>query len=209
MNKTATLGGALYWILSFTVVALAFRWIPRGVEVSIPSVAYQLVDNKVPLYTHMTVSAVAMALIPFQLWTRLRTARPRLHRYMGRVCFAAILLGGISVVPLALSMHIPAWGQYGFILGGAMWVCSAIIAVKFARQRNFRRHRWWMLVTAALIFTSVTLRVVFPMFRQLGYSFEIAYALVGWSSWMINLGALSAWHYRHRVQQFLSLGANS
>ena len=148
----------------------------------------------------LPVSSVPMAIIPFQLWTPLRTTRPRLHRVMGWIAVVGIFVGGISIVPLALNMDIPTWGKCGFITGGVMWLVSAAIAVISAVQKNFDRHRWFMLMTAALIFSSVTIRLVFPLYRQMGIPFETAYAIAGWSSWMINLGVFFAWQNQRKFR---------
>ncbi|MFV2038324.1 MAG: DUF2306 domain-containing protein [Paracoccaceae bacterium] len=191
----------LYWLLSFILVIMAFRWLPDGLEKTIPWVAYQLQDNAVALYVHMISAAIPMAIIPFQLWGRFHRARPRLHRYLGSIAVISTMISGMSLIPLALNIDAPAWGQAGFIIGGVLWMSAAAIAVYYVWRRDYERHRWWMMITATLIFGAVTLRFTFPVFRDVGlFSFEVAYSLAGWSSWTFNLTGFFAWQYRRQIR---------
>lgn len=195
----------LYWLLSFILVIMAFRWLPDGLEKTIPWVAYQLQDNALALYVHMISAAIPMAIIPFQLWGRFRLVSARLHRYLGRIAVISIMISGISLMPLALNIDAPVWGRAGFMIGGVLWMGAAVIAVYYAWRRDIDRHRWWMMLTATLIFGAVTLRFTFPVFRDVGFfSFEVAYSLAGWSSWSFNLTGFFLWQYRRQIWALFS-----
>ena len=43
---------------------------------------------------------------------------------------------------------------------------------------------------------------MFPLYRELGIPFDIAYGLSAWSAWIINLGLFFGWQYRRAIGQF-------
>ncbi len=202
MNKTLLI---LYWFFSFVVVALAFRWVPFGVKYSIPAVAYHMEDRFVLLYFHMVASAVPMAFIPFQIWTKFRVRRLRLHRWMGWLSIVGVYLGGASLIPLALYIPVPGWGQAGFIVAALLWMSAATVGLYFIRRRNQRLHRWWMMITATIIFGAVTQRLALPFWISLGFSHKYAYSLSPWTAFTLNLSLFFLYQYRRRILSFLRL----
>ena len=205
MPSLPRIGRALYWFFSFVVVVLAFRWVPTGVEKAIPAMAYHLGKRDIYLYTHMMASAVPMALIPFQVSARFRARHLRLHRWMGWAALAGIYVGGLALFPLAAAQPLPAWGRAGFMVSGVIWLTAASIGLWFLLvRRDIRRHRWWMLITAAVIFGAVTQRLMLPVWIGTGQPFKVAYSLSAWSAWPINLSLFFAWQYRAKLRALLA-----
>jgi uncharacterized membrane protein YozB (DUF420 family) len=197
------LGRNLYWFLSFVTVAIAFRWLWGGVGAAIPSVANHLDDRAVALYLHMVGSAVPMALIPFQLSNRFRAAHPQVHRVMGWCAIAGAYLGGVSLMPLAVGIDIPVWGRSGFVLAGLLWLCCVSAGLYFILRRDLRLHRWWMMVTATVIFGAVTQRLVLPLFIGVGFDHRTAYSLTPYTAFTFNLIVFFAWQYRRSLARLL------
>jgi len=197
MAKT---GKTLYWFFSFVVVALAFRWLDGGVIAAIPAMAYHLPDQAGLLYTHMVASAVPMALIPFQLWTKFRMRHKTTHRIMGWLSVVGIYLGGLTLIPLALHIPIPGWGQAGFVLAACIWMGTATVGLYFIRARNQRLHRWWMMITATVIFGAVTQRLALPFWISMGFDFRHAYSLSPWTAFSLNLVLFFAYQYRRTLR---------
>jgi len=200
MTKTARI---LYWFFSFVVVGLAFRWVPFGVEYSIPAVAYHLPERAGLLYFHMVASAIPMAFIPFQIWNKFRMKRLWLHRWMGWASLVGIYLGGVSLIPLALHIPLPGWGQAGFVLAALLWMGAGSIGLYYMRKRNQRLHRWWMMITATIIFGAVTQRIALPFWISFGYSHKIAYSLSPWSAFSLNLTLFFIYQYRGKIRAVL------
>ncbi|MEL6168532.1 MAG: DUF2306 domain-containing protein [Pseudomonadota bacterium] len=222
MVKLSTIGWGLFWFFSMLSVVLAYRFVPDmlaaldparetmglgpalyqaatiGIRDGFEHVFYHLPDRMGALFIHMLVGSVAMVIIPFQLWTRFRMRNPGLHRWMGRVALVAILFSGYASIRLALNMEIPAWGATGFVVGAFVWIGSALWATWHAMRGNITAHRWWMVIVAAMTFGAVMIRLEFPIWR-LFFPFEIAYAYVAWSSWVLNLVAVALWRARHRL----------
>jgi hypothetical protein len=182
MTKTARF---LYWFFSAVVVVLAFRWVPFGVDWTIPNMSYHMESRKWLLYTHMVASAVPMAFVPFQISNKFRAKFPRLHINMGRAAIAGVFLGGFSLFALVPHMDIPIWGRAGFFISGLLWV----------------------MITATIIFGAVTQRLALPIWIGFGFPFKEAYSLSAWSAWSVNLTLFFAWQYRRKWLGALGFGS--
>ncbi len=204
MSRSARIGRNLYWFFSFVVVILALRWIWGGVEAAIPSVAHHLRNHAVPLYLHMLASIVPMAFIPFQLSNRFRARHPRAHRVMGWSAIVGVYVGGVALLPLAVNIDLPAWGQAGFVLAGLLWLACVSMGLFFILRRNLRLHRWWMMITATVIFGAVTQRLALPVFIVAGLDFKTAYSLTPYTAFSLNLMVFFAWQYRRSLGRALS-----
>ena len=203
MNKLGKTGRGLYWFFSFVIVALALRWLFGGVEATIPAMVYHLEERALYLFTHMLASILPMALIPLQLSNRFRARHPRWHRRLGWVALAGVFIGGLALFPLAANQPLPAWGRAGFMFSGTVWIGSAVIGLWHVLRGDIRRHRWWMTVTAAVIFGAVTQRFALPFWIGLGYEFKTAYSLSAWVASPVNLGLLFLWQSRRRLRGLL------
>lgn len=110
-------------------------------------------------YGHM-VTAVPLLLIgPLQFSQKLRAARPRIHRMMGR-----IFLGG-SVLAGLLASYIGATIQYEgsrlpLAFFGLVWVCFAIAAWLTAHAKVFPLHRKFVIRTYAIALAFIWVRVL-------------------------------------------------
>jgi uncharacterized membrane protein YozB (DUF420 family) len=200
MSKSSVAGRSLYWFFSFVVVILAVRWIPEGVEKAIPNMVYHLAERKGYLYTHMLASIIPMALVPLQLSNRFRAKYKQVHRWMGWAAVAGIYIGGLALFPLAMNQPLPAWGRAGFMFSGTVWIVAATIGFYFIRVGNIRLHRWWMMITAAVLFGAVTQRFALPVFIGFGFEFKAAYSLSAWSASPVNLSLFFLWQYRRKIR---------
>ncbi len=209
MNKSATTGRALYWFFSAVVVVLAFRWVPFGVDWTIPAMAYHMESRAPLLYFHMIASAVPMAFIPFQISNKFRMRHTQLHRYMGWASMAGIYLGGLTLFGLVPYINIPVWGQAGFFSSGLLWVGAGTIGLYHILNRNTQKHRWWMMITATILFGAVTQRLALPIWISVGFPFKIAYSLSPWTAWTVNLALFFLWQYRRKWTAALGIGRKS
>ena len=196
-------GWAAYGLaaLSSVLVALvSYRFVPLGVEEAMDFMAHHLDGNALALYGHIGVAPVALALMPFQFLSGLRARRPALHRWLGRLYVAAILISGLSGLQLAFYTAAGNFAAAGFAILAVIWLGTTGAALIFAMQRQFARHRAWMLRSAALTFAAVTLRLYLGVATSLGVEFETAYQLVAWLAWVPNALVMETylWQQRHR-----------
>ena len=120
-------------------------------------------DAPLALFAHLGASAVALALGPFQLSTRLRSRRLGLHRWMGRIYILSVVAGGLSAIALATTSSGGVPAHAGFGLLGGLWVLTAVIAYQRIRVYDIADHRRWTIRSYSLAFAAVTLRIYLPL----------------------------------------------
>lgn len=152
------------------------------------------------LYIHVFSSAIALIIGPFQFISRLRTRKPTLHRWMGRIYLIAILFGALSAFLIAPGMISGLVGEFGLILLGMLWLWTGWNAYRNIRAGNKNIHREWMIRNYALTFAAVTLRLWLGIligtqipFLETKYAgnfdalFVEVYRVVMWLAWVPNL----------------------
>jgi len=96
------------------------------------------------LLIHGLTGATALLIGPFQFSDRLRTARPKLHRWLGRIYVGAV----------AVSAPLAAWIGFHFerpitapeqIAQGSFWFLCTLMALLCALRRQFLVHKVWMM----------------------------------------------------------------
>jgi hypothetical protein len=139
------------------------------------------------LYLHVAGAATALLVMPLQILPRLRSRRPGLHRWIGRLYVAGCTAGGVGGFVVAFGSTAGWPVTMGFGLLAPIWVGSTIMGWRSARARRFAEHRAWMIRSAALTFAAVTLRLYLPMLQLTGVNFLLAYRLTAFISWIPNL----------------------
>lgn len=138
-------------------------------------------------FLHLAGAAIALAVGPFQLNTRLRTRFIKVHRWMGRSYVTGVLLGGLAALALATIAQTGLPARVGFGLLAVLWLTSTGMAYRHIRARNQPAHRRWMIRSYALTFAAVTLRIYLPLSQAYGIPFDPAYQTIAWMCWVPNL----------------------
>ncbi|MVO15730.1 DUF2306 domain-containing protein [Parasedimentitalea huanghaiensis] len=184
----------LVWFLCLGVALASWRFMALGVEASMDFVAYHAVERRWAFFAHITLAPLALILMPFQFWKGLRTRRPDVHRWIGRVYGVSILLAGIGSLLMAFGTTSSPVAAWGFGLLAVAWLGSTGYGIWLARQGRIAEHQRWMIRSAGLTFAAVTLRVYLPfLFMTLGE--EAGYTLVAWLCWVPNL-VVTEWFLR-------------
>lgn len=175
-----SLGIAGYAVVAYSVF-------PIGATVH-PDMRSAFEANRAALYIHIFAAAFALALGPFQFATRLRTARPALHRWMGRLYLGiGVLAGGVAGLYVAFHAFGGAIASAGFACLALAWLYTGLRAYLAIRARDITDHRCWMVRNFALTFAAVTLRIWIPLSFVAGLDFEAAYRAIAWLCWVPNL----------------------
>ncbi len=108
-----------------------------------------LVDQRLPgiFKLHMLASGAAMLLIPLVIALRRNSAW---HRPLGYVTAAAVVLGALTSLPVALYSHSVAMARAGFLAQGVVWLALIALGILAMRQRRFGDHARLMLAMAAV-----------------------------------------------------------
>lgn len=182
-----------FWVLSLAIALISWRWMVLGVEG-----LHHAFERPLAFYAHVSLAPVALALAPFQFWTGLRTARPGLHRWMGRGYAAAILISGVGGFLMALGTEAGPVAAWGFGLLAVLWVAVTGQAVRLAMLGQIGSHRRWMIRSLALTLAAVTLRLELPILAAV-LGFEAGFPLVAWLCWVPNV-LVAEWVLRPRGQ---------
>ena len=166
------------------------------------------------LYIHAFSGGVALIIGPFQFLNRIRTRRPALHRWMGRMYLIGILFGGLSAFLIAPGMISGLVGEFGLMLLGILWLWTGWNAYRNIRAGNKEIHREWMIRNYALTFSAVTLRLWLGTligtqipFLETRYAgdfdalFVEVYRVVMWLAWVPNLIVAEMIVQRRRTAQ--------
>ncbi|MDF0598057.1 DUF2306 domain-containing protein [Psychromarinibacter halotolerans] len=190
---------ALFWLLSFAVALVSYRWLVFGVEASMDFMLHHFIDRRAAFLAHVLFAPVALVLAPFQLARGLRARRPALHRWLGRVYGVAILisgLGGLAIAPFTSAGPVAAWA-FGIL--AVLWMGITGRGIWLAMQRRIAEHRRWMIRSVALTFAGVTLRLELPLLMA-AFGFDTGYQIVAWLCWVANLLIAEWWLRRDRAR---------
>lgn len=118
-----------------------------------------------PLYfwAHVVASPIALAAGVAQFLPGLRSRRPALHRWTGRLYGVAVLVGGSAGLVVALGANGGPVAQVGFAALAALWLGCTYVALRHAVARRIPQHRRWMTRSYALTLAAVTLRLEIPI----------------------------------------------
>ncbi len=105
---------------------------------------------------------------------------------------AAVGLGGLSALPVALASQ-AAWpARAGFFVQGLVWLALLAAAIMAILRGNRGAHGALMLAMAAVASGAVWLRLTVAAAVGLDLPFETVYALAAWACWMVPLAIYSA-----------------
>ena len=174
-------------VLATVIALVSSRYLTLDPATFLPEQKLVYLANLGPLMLHVAGGVVALALGPWQFVTRLRTRRPAVHRFIGRVYLVSVLAAGVGGLLLAPKAMAGPVAPLGFGTLAVLLLVSSVIAYVSIRRRQVARHRAWMTRSYALIFAAVTFRLWVAGLPALGLPFEQVYGSGAWTSWMINL----------------------
>ncbi|GAB3835289.1 DUF2306 domain-containing protein [Hymenobacter jeollabukensis] len=140
-------------------------------------------------YVHITSSLWVMATGLVQFFPRLWAGRRALHRTLGKVYVASVLLlAAPSGLILALYANGGLVAKVGFTLQCLVWWLSTWQAYRTARQRQWQPHTDWMLRSYLVTLAAMSLRLEsFGLFYLFQTKPIETYLTVTWLSWTGNL----------------------
>ena len=194
-----------YVLMAFLALAIAANAVIsyglRPLDAVIdPLLAVSFRAHQPALYSHIFGAAVALSLGAFQFSARLRTGRPQLHRWMGRLYLGVgVLVGGIAGLIMATHAFGGVAARLGFGVLAVLWLYTGARAYKAIRGGDAATHRRWMVRNFSLTFAAVTLRLYLPIAGVAGVPFEVAYPIIAWIAWVPNLAVAEWWFNRRRA----------
>ena len=164
------------------------------------------------LVGHVMFASVAMVAAVAQLWPRLRTRKPDLHRRVGRDYVCAALPAAVCAMVIGAATPFGPFLAVGNVVLASLWLWFTINGYRAARQRRFARHRRNMVLSATLALSIITNRIWTPVLviscQPLQHSVFggneehfvwLVAGLGGWLGWTIPLCTVLWWLNRKSV----------
>ncbi|MFN3402745.1 MAG: DUF2306 domain-containing protein [Cytophagaceae bacterium] len=144
---------------------------------------------KTAFYVHVISSCFTLLAGFTQFSGNFLRKYPMLHRYLGRLNGAVILLlSGPSGLIMALYANGGLLSQSAFFILSILWLAFTYLAYHYARSGDIPRHRKFMVRSFALTLSAITLRgwklLIVLAFRPHPMD---AYTLVAFLGWIPNL----------------------
>ena len=186
------------WLWTATVLAAAialtaYRYLLPGMPGAPANVLANQFARTGALVLHAGVSATALLLGALQFFPRIRTRWPAWHRRAGTVYVICCMIGGVAALLLALGTSAGPIGSAGFGLLGLLWLGTTAQAWRYAKARDFVRHRRWMTRSYALTFAAVTLRLYLPVVFIAHLNPDVGYRAISFLCWVPNLIVAELW----------------
>ena len=175
------------------IAIVSLRGLMAPLALVMPGMAHFIHEAPIALWGHIIFAPIALALAPFQVNQRLRARRPRFNRAMGYGYATAIGIAAVSSLIFVSGSYASTFAKLGFAVLAVLWIGFTATGIGFARQRDFTRHRVWMLRSVALTSAAVTLRVMMAPLLVLGWTVPQTYDVTAWGAWLLNLVLLEVW----------------
>ncbi len=138
---------------------------------------------------HMLASGASMLLIPLVI--ALRRHR-NWHRPLGRIAAIAVVLGGLTALPVAAASHSVAMARAGFFAQGLVWLGLIAAGVWAIRNKRIALHEHLMLAMAAVASGAIWVRLVTAVATSCDLPFNPIYGCAAWAGWLVPLGLVAA-----------------
>lgn len=175
-------------LIILVLLSVAVAVVALGSGVGVVALPYEMFllaeDMPVVFRAHMVTSAVALLLAPVVIALR---GHVRLHRWLGRLVGAFVVLGGLTALPVALFSHSSAMARAGFFVQGLVWL--GLFAAGFAAIRRGERvtHIKLMIAMFAVTTGAVWFRVITGSAIAFDLPFAPVYAAAAWLGWLLPL----------------------
>ena len=158
------------------------------------------------LVAHVMFGSVAMITAVAQIWPRLRSRHPVLHRRTGRVYVSAAIPAAAFAMVIGAATPFGPFLAASNVLLGAVWLWFTINGFAAARQRRFADHRRHMVRSATVALSTITNRIWTPVLfislqplrdsvfdgNEEHYLWFVA-GLGAWLGWTIPLATVQWW----------------
>jgi uncharacterized membrane protein len=177
-------GWLLLTVLATAVALYSLRYLLP--HVPHPARLTNFVTHRAALTIHAAAAAIALLIGPWQFLPGLRARHPRVHRVLGRTYAAAVFLGWIASLFVAVHAQTGRVASAGFLALGLCWVTATAVAIVNILRGRIAAHRRWMIRSYALTAAAITLRIYLVSALALNLDFVVFYPVIAWLCWVPN-----------------------
>jgi hypothetical protein len=141
---------------------------------------------------HMVTGGLSLLLVPATILLR----KTRLHKIMGRVTAADILLAGITAPFVAWAVPVTIVSAAGFTAQALVWLGLLAAGIWNIRNDRVAGHQTCMLLMAAVTSGALFFRIFLGLWSRFGvhHYFNEFYAVNAWIAWGTPLLAVLVFH---------------
>ena len=139
------------------------------------------------LLLHITMGMVALLTGPVQLWLGLKDLYPRVHRKLGLVYMAAILVGSVVAYYLAFNTSGGIVFGTGLTALATVWLVTIGMAFLAATRHLYDQHKEWMIRSYVVTFGFVTFRAFDGVLAAQGVPLLDHIGISAWFAWSVPL----------------------
>jgi uncharacterized membrane protein len=179
------------------MAGITVTYMPYNTDVGFLRIKQQYIDIdhwRIAFFIHVYASLWVLLAGFTQFSKQLLKKNPRLHRTMGYIYVADVLL---ITGPAGLIMGFYANGglfsRIAFVSLAVLWIYFTALALIKAKQKNFKAHRKFMIRSYALTLSALTLRAwKYAITNTMTVPPMDVYRVVAWLGWVGNL-AVAEW----------------
>jgi uncharacterized membrane protein len=154
--------------------------------------------HRAPALMHVLPGALFLLLAPLQLSARVRSRRPRLHRWTGRLAVVAGIVSAAAGLHFGLAMpHAGVAEAVPIAIFALLFLSALLNGVAAIRAGDRVRHREWMIRAFGLAAGISMVRLVaLPLDVALtpaGYTPSSIFVISIWLGWLLALGGAELW----------------
>jgi len=139
------------------------------------------------LLTHIAGGLVALLTGPVQLWLGLHDVKMEIHRKLGLLYIAGMIVGSIGAIGLAVQTEGGLVFGSGLFFLAVAWITTTSMAFLAIRNHRTEQHREWTIRSYVVTFAFVTFRAGQVALVARGVPLGDAIGLMAWACWAVPL----------------------
>jgi uncharacterized membrane protein len=182
---------ALFAFFAILIGTMPFIMLSKGMKFGIEeakdTALYLNLFWKNSFYVHVIVGGLPLLLGWTQFIPKLRTKYPNVHRFIGKIYVVTFLTTALTGFFISFNATGGLIAALGFGTVALIAFYTTLKAYLDIRKGDVVSHKNMMVYSYACCFAAVSLRIWSPILTITIGSFEIAYPIVAWLSWIPNL----------------------
>lgn len=156
-------------------------------------------------YLHIIFGGISLLIGWILFIKKIRLTKISLHKTLGKIYISSALISSISSLYIGLYATGGIIASIGFICLGIAWFYTTLRAYVHIRKKQIIKHEQLMIISYALCFAAVTLRIWLPILVGILGDFNSAYIITAWLCWVPNLiGALLIINHKKTIINTIS-----
>jgi len=195
---------AIAAVMFIVVAALPYRALlgsSESAKNALQDFQFAYYPKRAWLLTHIAGALIALVAGPVQLWLGLHNVKMAIHRKLGLLYIAGMVIGSIGAIGLALKTDGgPVFGSGLFFLAIA-WITTTTLAFVAIKKGLTDQHKEWTIRSYVVTFAFVTFRAGQLALVGRGVPLQEAIGIMAWACWALPLLATEAILQARKISQ--------